>query len=392
MVAVVVFCSVPGPLQSVQRAELLGVILALQTSRAVHLGVDNLGVVRHVGRLLSGCRRSIPFELVDDGDLLLLIECILQRRGLDTVCVSKVKGHADDGMVQHGQVRREDRLGNDAADEAADFGHRRVSPVVIDARRNFSGVCGRWYPVILDLHRFFIAIARVVVNLDGGHGTAADRLVWCAGSLPKRPRITHAVRDFAFLPGPVDVWDGNWVSFGVSGVTAEDIQVWPNSVSLLVKMLAFLGTLHWPAGSAEFGVGVFLLLSCSFFMSSGLVSGFALRLLFLNLVGLGVQFQCRLFLLVQALIFGVLVRFWVLFFGPYFCCLAALVGFSLGALGLIIADFGTLVGVRVVMVLRLGLVRLLLLGFWMSFSFSLVTVLPLVLTFLLGPFSSYVFL
>ena len=48
---------------------------------------------------------------------------------------------------------------------------------------------------------------------------------------------------------------GNWVSFGVSGVTAEDVQVWPYSVSLLVKMLAFLGTLHWPAGSVEFGVG-----------------------------------------------------------------------------------------------------------------------------------------
>ena len=42
------FCSVPGPLQSVQRAEMWGVILALQTSSAVHIGVDNLGVVRHV--------------------------------------------------------------------------------------------------------------------------------------------------------------------------------------------------------------------------------------------------------------------------------------------------------------------------------------------------------
>ena len=60
-----------------------GVILALQTSRAVHLGVDNLGVVRHVGRLLSGCRDSKPFELVNDGDLLLLVDRILQRRGLD---------------------------------------------------------------------------------------------------------------------------------------------------------------------------------------------------------------------------------------------------------------------------------------------------------------------
>ena len=82
-----------------------------------------------------------------------------------------------------------------------------------------------------------------------------DPLVWCAGSLPKRPRITHAVRDFAFLLGPVDIWDGDWVSFGVRCVTAEDVRVWPYSVSLLVKILAFLGTLHWPAGSVDFGVG-----------------------------------------------------------------------------------------------------------------------------------------
>ena len=60
------------------------------------------------------------FELVNDGDLLLLIDRMLRQRGLDTVCISKVKGHADDGMVLHGQVRREDKLGNDAADEAAD--------------------------------------------------------------------------------------------------------------------------------------------------------------------------------------------------------------------------------------------------------------------------------
>ena len=65
-----------------------GVILALQTSRAVHLGVDNLGVVRHVGRLLDGSRGNIPFELVNDGDLLLLIERMLHRRGLDTVRIS----------------------------------------------------------------------------------------------------------------------------------------------------------------------------------------------------------------------------------------------------------------------------------------------------------------
>ena len=59
---------------------------------------------------------------------------MLHLRGLDTVRISKVKGHADDGMVLDGRVWEVDRLGNDAADEAADFGHRRVEHAVIDAR------------------------------------------------------------------------------------------------------------------------------------------------------------------------------------------------------------------------------------------------------------------
>ena len=86
------FCSVPGPLQSVQRAEVWGVILALQSSDAVHQGVDNLGVVRHIGCLLNGHRGSVLLELVNDGDLLLLLERMLHLRGLDTVRITKVKG------------------------------------------------------------------------------------------------------------------------------------------------------------------------------------------------------------------------------------------------------------------------------------------------------------
>ena len=75
------FVSVPGPLQTVQRAELWEVILALQSDEAVHVGVDNLGVVRHVGRLLDGLPASVPFELVTDGDLLVLIRRMIDLRG-----------------------------------------------------------------------------------------------------------------------------------------------------------------------------------------------------------------------------------------------------------------------------------------------------------------------
>ena len=218
------FCSVPGPLQSVQRAEMWGVILALQSSGAVHLGVDDLGVVRHVGRLLASRRSSVPFELVHDGDLLLLIDRMLHLRGLDTVRITKVKGHADEGMVLDGRVREVDRLGNNSADEAADFGRRRVGNTVIDARRNLSGVCGRWYPVVLSLHRFFfIAISRAVVNHDLSGGTAPDPLVWSVGARPKRRRLVHAVRDQAFLPGQPGIWDSELVSMLATSVCAADV-------------------------------------------------------------------------------------------------------------------------------------------------------------------------
>ena len=134
-----------------------------------------------------------PFEMVKDGDLLYLIDRTLQLRGLDTVKISKVKGHADDGMVFDGRVQDLDRLGNKSADEAADFGRSTVPVHVVNARRNLVWVCNRWYPVVRHLHRFFVAIAWAVVNHDDGSGTAPDPLVWSAGSLPKRPRVLHAV-------------------------------------------------------------------------------------------------------------------------------------------------------------------------------------------------------
>ena len=225
------FFSGPGPLQSVQ---LWGVILALQSSGAVHFGVDNLCVVRHVGRLLDGCHGPVPYELVKDGDLLL---------------------HINEGMVLDGRVRDIDRLGDNAADEAADFGRRRVGNAVIDDRRNLSGVCGRWYPGILDPHRLFIAISRAVVNHDGRDGSAPDPMVWSAGARPKRRRLVHAVRDRAFLHGPPGSWDSEWVNLPASAVCAVDIAQWPYTPGLLDKWVSFSGSLHWPAGGLDLGVG-----------------------------------------------------------------------------------------------------------------------------------------
>ena len=180
---------------------------------------------------------------------------MLHLRGLDTVRITKVKSHADEGMVLDGRVREVDRSGNDAADEAADFGRRRVGNAVIDARRNLSGVCGRWYPVILDVHRFFIAIFRTVVNHDGWDGTALDPLVWSVGALPKRRRLVHAVGDRAFLPGPLHLWESEWVNVPAFAISNGDVAHWPYTAGLMVEWVAFSGALRWLAGGLDLGFG-----------------------------------------------------------------------------------------------------------------------------------------
>ena len=151
------FCSVPGPLQTVQRTEMWWVILALQALDAVHLGVDDLNVVRQVGRLLDGVEWSRPAELMNDSDLFTLVRQMIERRGTDTVRVTEVKGHADEDTVRVGGVRELDRLGNNAADEAADFGRRRVDPGVIDAQRNLFGLNG-WLLQVLCTGRLLVLI------------------------------------------------------------------------------------------------------------------------------------------------------------------------------------------------------------------------------------------
>ena len=86
------FMPVPGPLQTVQRAEFWGAILALEAFWPGHLGIDNLDVVRAIGRLHDRGCLSEPLPLVKDGILLLLFS-------LDTIRVTKVKGHASEVVM-----------------------------------------------------------------------------------------------------------------------------------------------------------------------------------------------------------------------------------------------------------------------------------------------------
>ena len=86
-------------------------------------------------------------------------------------------------MVDSGYVRLEDLVGNNGADAAADLGRLRQQGEVITARRDLLRVRRYWYPIILDLHKFMVAISRIEVNHDGYGGTAPDAMVWDRGGL-----------------------------------------------------------------------------------------------------------------------------------------------------------------------------------------------------------------
>ena len=118
-----------------------------------------------------------------------------------------------------------------------------------------------------------------------------------------RRRLVHAIRDRAYLPGPLVIWGADWVNLPASAITAHDVALlasWSNG-------WPFWGSLHWLVGDADLGVG-----GISYVEMLVLFELWAGERLILEkahpwFCGQDAQFQCRLFLLVQALIFGVLV-------------------------------------------------------------------------------------
>ena len=250
------FLLVSGVMQTVQRAEFWGAIVAMQAYWPCHVGIDNLNVARTIGRLLDKDCLVKPLPLVKDGVLVTLVQYIIRTRGRETVRVTKVKGHAEGSDVQQGRVRLEDQLVNAEADTAADLGRRHQFEVLIDARRRLLKVRSHWYPIMLDLHRFMIAVARVTVNPDGmlliplsGMRVVLKRhsslLLGLMLILPLFPAL------LAFRVGP---------GFRFM-VVAYLVLILLPSLTVLVfceNLLLFFGTLHWPTGSGNMAILGFL--------------------------------------------------------------------------------------------------------------------------------------
>ena len=171
--------------------------------------------------------------LVKDGDLIALVQYMIRTRGRETVRFTKVKGHAEEVDVHQGRARLLDQQGNSEADTAADLGRRHQSEVLIDARRRLLKARSLWYPIMLDLHRFVIAFARVSVNHDGKGGTAPDPLALDQGSRPKARKLTVRVNvDLASLLGPPGFLNSSWVQVHAGHISGADIAAWPYSVGI----------------------------------------------------------------------------------------------------------------------------------------------------------------
>ena len=86
------------------------------------------------------------------------------------------------------------------------------------------GARSHCYLVMLDLHRFMIAVARVSVNHDGKGGTAPDPLVWDPENRPKVRKLGIRVNvDLASLLGPPGFLNSSWVQVYSGCITDADI-------------------------------------------------------------------------------------------------------------------------------------------------------------------------
>jgi hypothetical protein len=136
---------IPGRINSSTRSEAHGLLIAICTKGAVHIGIDNLTVVERASQLLnlaehlcttrqieatSSTRHGLAFEIARrlrkperkhwamqrDGDVWAAIWNVMLAKGPSTIRVSKVKGHATERDVAEGRSTAVHRLCNNVAD------------------------------------------------------------------------------------------------------------------------------------------------------------------------------------------------------------------------------------------------------------------------------------
>eukprot|EP00973_Karenia_brevis_P031134 4295146-Karenia_brevis.AAC.1 len=154
------WANLPGPSTSSTRPELLGFCLAMLADVPVHVGIDNSAVVENGNKLIQQLQHnhdytpSTPYLLQTDGDLWDIAHNAIKTRGPDSVCITKVKGHAKLSEC-HTTIQKERKLHNDSADKIADEAHTKIrAPCVIGQR--YSKRQEEYTDFLTQLHKFQI--------------------------------------------------------------------------------------------------------------------------------------------------------------------------------------------------------------------------------------------
>ena len=163
-------------------------------------------------------------------------------RGRNTVRVTKVNGHADEGMVRECGLMRRLILVD---------GELIFLLLMLDA--TLRGFCGRWYPVVLELHRFLwlFRVLWLIMMM-----VMVLRLIRWSGLLVRYPRVGREERGRAMLLGPASLWRSVWVNLPSTAVL---LGMWEHGH--IGQLLGILGSV------------VFHVLRCLFCTSLGLVKG-----------------------------------------------------------------------------------------------------------------------
>ena len=83
---------VPGVMQTGQRSEFWGAIIAKQAYWPCHVGMDNLNIARSIGCLLDHDCLGKPLPLVKDGDLIALARYMIRTRAERRFGSQRLKG------------------------------------------------------------------------------------------------------------------------------------------------------------------------------------------------------------------------------------------------------------------------------------------------------------
>ena len=120
--------------------------------------------------------------------------------------------------------------------------------------KDFSDACKHWYPIILVLHRFFIAISRTVVN-DDGRGGGAGRLILWSGLLVVSKSVGDRLKRLGTTLCCL-VHRGSGLEVGFAGLVFTSLRMmFQGGLSRLGKLAAFLSSLTWPSEVADLGAG-----------------------------------------------------------------------------------------------------------------------------------------